>query len=135
MTFFTPRVLGGTGWEDSSVRVKRLVSDEPLRASERSSLRNRALELNSMLKIPLEDHVLGARAVAAIEAEKEPGRKAILLSAFTGLLRDHIQREDECLFELCRQALTSEQKREYASKAEAFDAHNETAQLLARLGG
>lgn len=135
MTFFTPRVIGGTGWEDSAARVKRLVSCGPLREHEESPLRSQALGLNSMLKIPLEDHVLGARMVQAIEEEAEPARMAELVSALTSLLRDHIQREDECLFELCRQALTPEQKREYAARAEAFDAQSGTRELLARIGG
>ncbi len=133
MTFFTPRVIGGTGWEDSAARLKRLVSGEALREHEKNSLRERALGLNSMLKIPLEDHVLGARAIAAIESESDAAKRAELISAFSSLLRDHIQREDECLFELCRQALTPEQKNTYASKAKAFDLQHGTRELLARV--
>lgn len=134
MTFFTPRVIGGTGWEDSAARLKRLVSGEALREHEKNTLRERALSLNSMLKIPLEDHVLGARAITAIESESDAAKKAELINAFSGLLRDHIQREDECLFELCRQALTPEQKKYYAAKAEAFDLLHGTRELLARVG-
>jgi hemerythrin-like domain-containing protein len=83
-----------------------------------------------MLKIPLEDHIAGARAIGLLERETDPARRAMLLSAFAGLLRDHIQREDECLFEMFRQTLTPEQKLAYAKQAGEFDLANNTAGLL-----
>lgn len=136
MTFFTPRVLGGTGWEDGFARLRRLLPwPHELRADEKTPFRERVLKEGSMLKIPLEDHVAGARAIEAMKTEQDPARHTQLFSAFASLLRDHIQREDECLFELFRQALTPEQKSAYAKQAAAFDTAEDTAGLLRALAG
>jgi|GEM_PF-4918268 len=134
MTFFTPRVIGGTGWEDSFARLQRLFpGPSGLLQEERTPFRDRVLATGSMLKIPLEDHVAGARAIKLLERETDFARRATLLSAFAGLLRDHIQREDECLFEMFRQVLTPEQKLYYAKQAAEFDLENDTAGLLRAL--
>ncbi len=134
MTFFTPRAIGGTGWEDAFARLQRMFPGPsgPL-PEERTPFRDRVLTTGSMLKIPLEDHVAGARAIKLLEYETDFSRRATLLSAFAGLLRDHIQREDECLFEMFRQALTPEQKLYYAKQAAEFDLENDTAGLLRAL--
>ena len=131
MTFFTPRVLGGTGWEDSFARLQRMCpGPSELLPEEKTSFRDRVLSAGSMLKIPIEDHVSGARAIRLLEHETDGARRAMLLSAFAGLMRDHIQREDECLFEMFRQSLTPERKLIYAKQASEFDIENDTAGLL-----
>ena len=131
MTFFTPRVLGGTGWEDAFARLQRVFpGPSELFPEEKTSFRDRVLSTGSMLKIPIEDHVAGARAIRLLEHETDGARRAMLLSDFAGLMRDHIQREDECLFEMFRQSLTPEQKLYYAKQASEFDIENDTAGLL-----
>lgn len=134
MTFFTPRILGGMDWEDGFARLKRMFpGPSGLLQEERTPFRDRVFTTSSMLKIPLEDHVAGARAIKLLERETDAARRATLLSAFSELLRDHIQREDECLFEMFRQALTPEQKIIYAKQASEFDVKNDTAGLLRAL--
>jgi hypothetical protein len=86
-----------------------------------------------MLRIPIEDHILGERAVAKMRAE--PSLVGQLFPKLSALLSDHIQRENECLFELARATLTQEQKQAYASAAAAFDSAMETAALLDKLQG
>ena len=120
--------------EDAFARLRRLLPGPgELWPEEKTPFRERVIAEGSMLKIPLEDHVAGARAIALINSETSPERRAELLSAFAGLLRDHIQREDECLFELFRQALTPEQKGAYAKQAAEFDLAIDTAGLLRAL--
>ncbi len=131
MTFFTPRVLGGTGWEDAFARLQRMFpGPTELLPEEKTPFRNQVLAQGSMLKIPTEDHIAGARTLKLFERETDPARRPILLSAFAGLIREHIQREDECLFEMFRQALTPEQKFAYTKQAREFDLANNTAYLL-----
>lgn len=134
MTFFTPRVLGGMGWVDSSARLGALLpeADESHWIAGKP-FREEVFRSGSMLKIPVGDHIQGARALALLRGERNPEVRNQLLSAFSSMLRDHIQREDECLFELFRAALSSEQKKSYAEKARTFDAEMESALRLIRL--
>lgn len=134
MTFFTPRVLGGTGWEDGFAKLRAMIPPEELPSSDAlSSFRGEVFRSGSMLKIPIEDHILGTAALKQLSEETDTYRRSKLFDAFASLLQDHIQREDECLFELFRKALSPAQKKEYASKASAFDAQNGTDGLILRL--
>jgi hypothetical protein len=136
MTFFTPRVLGGTGWVDGHAQLLALISPAPFASDGGlSPFRNEVLRSGSMLKIPVEDHMLGALALQQLGAETDLARRTKLFDGFASLLKEHIQREDECLFELFRQALSPEQKKEYAQKASAFDEQMNTAGILRGLRG
>ncbi len=133
MTFFTPRVLGGTGWADSFQELKKTLGPDKASDSRLSPFRREAFAANSMIKIPLEDHILGARALAELLQNRDPAHYRELFPKFAALLRDHIQREEECLFEVFRRSLTSEQKQIYALSAAAFDVEHKTAALLEQL--
>lgn len=134
MTFFTPRVLGGMDWVDSSARLGTLLpeADESHWIAGKP-FREEVFRSGSMLKIPVGDHIQGARAVAMLRGERNPEARQQLLSAFSSMLRDHIQREDECLFELFRAAMSQEQRKLYVEKAQAYDALQNSAPRLARL--
>lgn len=133
MTFFTPRVLGGTGWTDSFQGLADALGPDEADDSHLSPFRREAFVANSMIKIPLEDHILGARALSELIQNKDLARYRELFPKFAALLRDHIQREEECLFELFRRSLTNEQKQAYARGAAAFDEEHKTATLLEQL--
>lgn len=134
MTFFTPRVLGGVGWIDSFAHLNSLlpqmISDSLVTEN---SFREEVFSSGSMLKVPVGDHILGARAFALLGEEKNANTRIRILSALSSMLRDHIQREDECLFELFRAALSPEQKRTYANRARVFDHEHGTESLLSGL--
>lgn len=134
MTFFTPRVLGGMGWTDSFADLRSSLGYAGPAPGELTPFRETAFRQGSMIRIPLEDHILGARAMAELRsapAGAEPQRARF--ARFAAFLKDHIRREEECLFMLLKRELSPEQKNLYAEQASAFDREQGTAELLSRL--
>lgn len=127
-TFFPPRWMNSCAWQDSFHALQGLLGSEQ---AELNISRQMVFSSPSMLRIPLEDHILGERAVAKMRAE--PSLIGEIFPKFSELLSDHIQRENECLFELARTALNPEQKQAYASAAAAFDTAAGSAALLESL--
>lgn len=129
-TFFPPRWMNSCAWQDPYHTLSAALSEET-GVDTRSPFRQRVFSSQSMLRIPIEDHLLGERAVAAMRIA--PTRAPEILPKLAAMLRDHIRREDECLFELLRAKLSGEQKETYAREAAEFDRRAGTEALLAEI--
>lgn len=134
-TYFTPRVFGAVWKEPFRDLQEHLSSAGPIQTEDLTPFRQKIWAANSMLKIPLEDHIWGARAVHQLKLALEnrsgnPEKPAQLFAKFSTFLKDHMQREDECLFQLFNEALTWEQKQSYINRARAFEEKAETGRLL-----
>jgi hemerythrin-like domain-containing protein len=132
MTFFTPRVIGAS-WPESYRELLRVLpeGDAPLGPGE---FRRKVFETGSMLRIPIEDHVAGARA-AQLVLEAQGAERERVFRMLANLLRDHIRREEECLFALFRRVLTREQREAYADGAAKIDEELGTAARIRDLFG
>ena len=66
-------------------------------------------------------------------AAKDPAKITSLFGKFSAFLRDHIQREDECLFPLFARELSLEQLAAYEKEARAADERCNAARVFAAL--
>ena len=131
MLFFTPRVIGGLGWTDSFAALKTALNYQQPKPEELTPFRSEAFREGSMIKIPLEDHILGGRAFQELQSGSPlPETRQKIFELFSQHLQDHIRREEDCLFPLLRRELTSDQKALYAERAAAFDREKNTGSLI-----
>lgn len=136
MTFFTPRVLGA-GCSDGFRPLAEKLGFERNESS-LNDFRKSVFGTNSMLKIPVEDHLLGARAthelLACLRLDPPNLREAAeLFLGFERFLRGHIQREEECLFRLFQRELSAAELGQFQRDAAALDRDLGTEGLLAEL--
>lgn len=131
-TFFTPRVMGSVDWPEAFQALRGSLRDR-FAEKKPSPLLEQALERGSMLRIPLEDHALGAVARQEMLALRDSAALPSLFAKFSAFLRDHIQREDECLFPLFAKELSLEQLEAYREKARAADERLGAARLMKAL--
>lgn len=129
-TFFTPRVLNAVDWPDSYHQMKQSLNPFEKEVDDLSPFRKKVFETKSMLSIPVEDHMLGA--VAMREIFRSPNYLR-LMDQFAGLLFDHIQREEDCLFEVCERELNSEEKVAHIKNSEKIDLWYQTKTKLTEL--
>lgn len=128
--FFTPRVLNAVGWPDSYHQMKQSLNPIEKEVDDLSPFRKKVFETKSMLSIPVEDHMLGAAAMREIFRSPNYPR---LMDQFAGLLFDHIQREEDCLFEVCERELNSEEKVDHIKNSEKIDLRYQTKNKLTEL--
>lgn len=129
-TFFTPRVLSAGGWPDSYHELIKYLNLTTLMHEELNPFRKLIFDQKSMLMIPIEDHILGAIAIRQIFLRKNDHK---LMNLFSALLKDHIEREEECLYPLCEKVLSNEQKNIFTERAKHFNDENHTDSALVKL--
>lgn len=132
--FFGPRVID-RGIFNSFDRLKEsigYVTYTPIELN--SELRSRVFAKKSMLTVPMEDHILGSRAAKKILDGLDAREEGVpdLLRAYASFLRDHIEREDRCLF-LQVERLKTPKILSYTSAAEEWDAIRKTKKQLNEL--
>lgn len=114
ISYYFPRTMDNFLWEDGYHALKKRISVSNLQEShEKSGGGVIGFGGNGMLMIPREDHQLGHAILGMIRQEKCIEVKADLWGRFRTFLREHIEREDNCLFLLCDSRLSFNAKREY----------------------
>lgn len=129
-TFFTPRVLSAGGWPDSYHELAKKLEISAAAFLPSTSFREIVFTQKNMLSIPIEDHILGAAAIKKI-IDKNGDHQTMDL--FSHLLKDHIEREEDCLYPLCEKRLTEEQKTNFMEQTKDFDTKNQVNNLLEKL--
>ena len=77
--------------------------------------------VGATLVVFLEDHEEGRRYLATLAGSAPPAERAAAGRRYVGLLRDHIQREDEVLFPMADDVLSLEDHAELAKRYEEVE--------------
>lgn len=121
--YFSPRVIEQSLFNSYGALNEALKCHGTVADVTDTDLRKLARSQNSPLMVPIEDHICGARAAQWIQPLVDRGDPLLLevFIRFSDFLRDHIEREDNCLFLQCERTFTWELKDSYKKSYEALE--------------